>query len=338
MRKQLGKNGKDGIMILFLYGEDSYRSRQKLKQIEDRFKKSDKSRINFVKIDGERSAWREIEKEIIAPPFLHDKKLIVIENFLKKRGQKFEEAVEFLKKEKIPSGTVLVFYEENPPDERTAIFKFLNKPKQAERFNLLDPVRLPAWIVAAAEQRDIKIDRAAAGLLAELVGPDLWQASGELDKLAAYCRKSGKIGAEEVRKMVRGKFDENIFALTDAIAGKNKRAAFIILNEQIEAGLKETQIFFMLARQFRLLLQIKEIVAKNYSFLSPSDPGLKSKIAAELKLHPFVVQKTLQQIKNYSIPELKKIYKNLLDIDMKMKRTRTDPRLLLDLFFARVLS
>lgn len=325
-------------MVLFLYGEDSYRSRQKLKQIEEKFKKSDKSRMNFIKIDGERAVWREIEKEIIAPPFLHDKKLVIVENFLAKRGQKLDEATEFLKKEKIPAGTILVFYEADSPDERTAIFKFLNKPKQAEKFNLLDPVRLPAWIAAAAEERGVKIDRQAAGLLAELVGSDLWQASGELDKLAAYCRKTGKIGAEEVRKMVRGKFDENIFALTDAIAAKNKRMAFKILNEQIEAGLKETQIFFMLVRQFRLLLQIKEIVAKNYSFLSPSDPGLKSKIAAELKLHPFVVQKTLQQIKNYSIPELKKIYKNLLAMDMRMKRTRANPRLLLDLFFAQVLS
>jgi DNA polymerase-3 subunit delta len=325
-------------MIFFLYGEDTFRSREKLKQIEEKFKKSDKSRINFVKIDGERLAWRQIEKEIAAPPFLHDKKLVVVENFLKKRGQKFEETVEYLREEKIPSGTVVVFWEEEMPDERTAIFKLLNKPKQAEKFNLLDPAKLNQWIAAAAESKAIKIDRQAAGLLAELVGPDLWQANGELDKLSAYCRKAGKIGVNEVRLLVRGKFDENIFSLTDAIAARNKRLAFKILNEQIEAGLKETQIFFMLVRQFRLLIQIKETVAANYSFLSPSDPNVKSKIAAELKLHPFVVGKTLQQIKNYSLPELKKIYKNLLATDMRMKRTRTNPRLLLDLFFAQVLS
>ena len=325
-------------MIFFLYGEDTYRSREKLKQIEEKFKKSDKSRMNFVKIDGEHLAWRQVEKEISAPPFLHDKKLVVVQNFLKKRGQKFEETVEYLKEEKIPSGTVVVFWEGEMPDERLAIFKLLNKPKQAEKFNLLDPAKLNQWIAAAAESKGIKIDRQAANLLSELVGPDLWQVNGELDKLSAYCRKPGKIGVNEVRLLVRGKFDENIFSLTDAIAARNKRLAFKILNEQIEAGLKETQIFFMLVRQFRLLLQIKEIVAKNYSFLSPSDPNVKSKIAAELKLHPFVVQKTLQQIKNYSLPELRKIYKNLLATDMRMKRTRTSPRLLLDLFFAQVFS
>lgn len=97
-------------MILFLYGEDTYRSRQKLKQIEEKFKATDKSRVNFVKIDGERMSWKNIEKEILAPPFLHDKKLIVVENFLKKKGQKIEEAVAFLEEEEIPNGTVVVFW------------------------------------------------------------------------------------------------------------------------------------------------------------------------------------------------------------------------------------
>ncbi len=325
-------------MIFFLYGEDSYRSRQKLKQIEERFKKTDKSRINFVKIDGESSVWKNIEKEIVSPPFLHDKKLIVVENFLKKRGQKFDEAIARLKDGEIPEGTVVVFWEAGSPDERTAIFKFLNKPKQSEKFDLLDPARLNGWISAAAEEKGLKIDRQGVNLLAELVGPDLWQLDGELKKLAAYCGKTGKAGTGEIRLLVRGKFDENIFSLTDAIAARNKIQAFRILNEQLQAGLKETQIFFMLVRQFRILLQIKETVAKSYSFLSPSDPNVKSKIASELKLHPFVVQKTLQQIKNYSLPELKKIYKKLLVIDMRMKRTRTDPRVLLDMFFADVFS
>lgn len=325
-------------MVLFLYGEDSYRSRHKLKQIEEKFKKSDKSRINFVKIDGERTAWKLIEKEISSPPFLHDKKLVVVENLLKRKGQKFDEATEYLRADKIPEGTVVVFWEEGEPDARLAVFKMLNKPKQAEKFSPLDAAKQNQWIAAAAADRGMKIDRVAVGLLSELVGSDLWQMSGELDKLAAYCKESGKIGVNEVRLLVRGKFDENIFALTDAIAAKNKRLAFKILNEQIEAGLKEQQIFFMLVRQFRILLEVKEIVEKEYSFLSPSDPNVKSKISAELKLHPFVVQKALLQIRNYSLVGLKRLYKKLLEADMRMKRTKTDPRLLLDLFFAQVFT
>lgn len=327
-------------MILFLYGEDSYRSRSKLKQIEDKFKKTDKSRVNFIRIDGEKNPWKNIEKEIISPPFLHDKKLVVVENFLKKRGQKFDEATAFLKGEKIPVGTVVVFWEDSKPDLRTAIFKFLDKPKQADRFDFLDPVKLRKWITEATTERNIKIDPRAAETLIGLVGFDLWQMSGELDKLAAYVRgrkeNTDFVTADDVLLFVRGKFDENIFSLTDALGTKNKKIIFKILNEQIEAGVGEGHVFAMLARQFRILLQIKELVAKDFPFLSVGDPTVKQKISLELGLHPYVVQKILYQVKNFSLAELKNIYKKLLALDMKMKRGNFNPRAFLDLFIAEV--
>lgn len=329
-------------MILFLYGEDSYRSRAKLKQIEERFKKTDKSRVNFIRIDGEKNPWKNIEKEIISPPFLHDKKLVVVENFLKKRGQKFEEAVIFLKGEKISAGTVVVFWEDGKPDERTAIFKFLNKPKQAEKFDFLPRVKLIPWILKEVEVNGVEISQPAAEALSDLVGSDLWQMSGEIGKLAAYCRGRGKknkkeiIEVEDVNLFVRGNFDENIFSLTDALGQKNKKVFFKILNEQIEAGLSEQYIFSMLVRQFRILLQIKEAVAEDYPFLSAGDSVLRQKIAAKLGLHPYVVTKALYQVKNYTAPDLKKIYGKMLEIDMRMKRTSLDPRILLDLLASEI--
>lgn len=327
-------------MVFFLYGEDSYRSRKKLKQIEEKFKKTDKSRVNFIKIDGEQSPWKNIEKEILAAPFLYDKKLVVIENFLKKRGQKFDEVTAFLKEEKIPSGTVVVFWEGSKPDERTAIFKFLAKPNKAEKFDLLDAMKLRKWIAEEAAGRNIKIDTQAAEALIGLIGSDLWQMNSELDKLAAYAQKSKKeknlITIEDVKLFVKGKFDENIFSLTDALGTKNKKLVFKILNEQIEAGLGEGYIFAMLVRQFRILLQIKESVTTNFPFLSAGDPGVKQKISLELGLHPYVVQKTLYQIKNFSLPELKNIYGKLLAVDRRMKRGNFNTRAFLDLFIAEV--
>lgn len=325
-------------MVLFLYGEDSYRSRAKLKQIEEKFKKTDKGRVNFIKIDGEKNLWKNIEKEILSAPFLHDKKLIVIENFLKKRGQKFDEAIAFLKENRISEGTVVIFWEDGKPDERTSIFKFLSKPKQAEKFDLLDVNKLRRWLSDAVAERNIKIDTPAAETIIDLLGPDLWQMSNELDKLTAYARqkkeKNNLITTDDIMLFVKGKFDENIFSLTDAIGAKNKKLVFKILSEQINAGLEEGYIFAMLVRQFRILLQIKELTSSDLSFLSENDPGLKQKISLELGLHPYVVQKTLYQTKNFSLAELKKIYGKLLALDRKMKRGNFNPRAFLDLFIA----
>ncbi|OGF21408.1 DNA polymerase III subunit delta [Candidatus Falkowbacteria bacterium RIFOXYB2_FULL_38_15] len=329
-------------MILFLYGEDTYRSRQKLKQIEERFKQTDKSRINLFIFDGEKTPFKNIEKEIVSAPFLHDKKLIVIENFLKKKGgaKAQEDLIIFLKKNKVPESAVIIFWEEGIPDMRSAVFKLLNKPKQAEKFEPLPEAKLCQWISKEVSERKIEIEKQATELLATLVGPDLWQIAGELDKLVAFTvkreSKQNIITAEDVKIFVKGRFDEDIFSLTDAIGNRNKKQIFKLLNEQISAGLKEAYIFSMLARQFRILFQIKETVEKKYSFVSPGDYSLKQNLASDLGLHPFVVQKTLAQIKNYKLEELKNIYKKLLSIDMKMKRTSLSPRLLLDLFLAEI--
>ncbi|MFZ5364121.1 MAG: DNA polymerase III subunit delta [Patescibacteria group bacterium] len=327
-------------MVLFLYGEDSYRSRSKLKQIEEKFKKTDKGRVNFIRIDGEKNLWKNIEKEILSAPFLHDKKLIVIENFLKKRGQKFDEAIVSLKENRISEGTVVIFWEDGKPDERTSIFKFLSKPKQAEKFDLLDVNKLRRWLSDAVAERNIKIDTPAAETIIDLLGPDLWQMSNELDKLTAYAgqkkEKKNLVTTDDIMLFVKGKFDENIFSLTDAIGAKNKKLVFKILSEQINAGLEEGYIFAMLVRQFRILLQIKELTSSDLSFLSENDPGLKQKISLELGLHPYVVQKTLYQTKNFSLAELKKIYGKLLALDRKMKRGNFNPRAFLDLFIAEV--
>lgn len=205
-------------------------------------------------------------------------------------------------------------------------------------------MRLAQWILKEVEANGVKIDRQAAGLLSELVGSDLWQLSGEIGKLAAYCRKRGKknegrdgvIEVRDVNLFVRGNFDENIFALADALGGKNKKQFFKLLDEQIETGLSEHYIFSMLVRQFRIILQVKEAVAEEYSFLSPGDPGVRQKIAVKLGLHPFVVSKALLQSKNYTVADLKKIYGKMLGVDMRTKRTNLDPRVLLDLLATEI--
>lgn len=92
----------------------------------------------------------------------------------------------------------------------------------------------------------------------------------------------------------------------------------------------------MLARQLRILLQIKELLQNEYPFISPRDPAIQQKIARELNLHPYVVSKALFQSKNFSIEKLKKLYEDLISTEIKLKTSNADPNLLLDLFIARV--
>ena len=60
-------------MVIYIYGEDTFRSRNYLKQQVERFKKErDPQGMNVVVLDGQKDGER-IWGEILATPFLAEK-------------------------------------------------------------------------------------------------------------------------------------------------------------------------------------------------------------------------------------------------------------------------
>jgi len=318
-------------MIIFLYGEDSYRSRQKLNQIKEKFKKSDPSNINLTVLDGEKAGSEDIKKAVQAVPFLAKKRLVIVENLLTKNKSKTlpDELINYIKK-KIPETTVIVFWEEGSPDERTKLFKLFKKPQKAQEFKLLSGYSLSKWIEQEVKKRGGKIERNALDKLAAYVDNDLWQMSNEVDKLISYKgAKNEPITTDDVELLVKAKLDTNIFNMIDAIGQKNKKRALKLLHDQIESGAHELYLLTMITYQFRNLLIIKDLIEQGKN---------QYQIQRETKMHPFVVQKTFSQARNFSLNELKKIYQKLLDTDVALKTSKIEPNLALDLLVTKLCS
>ena len=166
----------------------------------------------------------------------------------------------------------------------------------------------------------------ALDLLLALVGQDLWQMNNEIEKLVNY-KKNKVINKEDVSLFVKTKYDTDIFKLTDALAEKKKKTALKLIHDQIESGENELYLLAMLSRLFRILVQVKEVALEESNYYT---------IANRLNLHPFVAKKSLAQVSNFTFQELKNIYKNLLDIDLKIKTSQSNPRVLFDLFIFEV--
>ena len=81
----------------------------------------------------------------------------------------------------------------------------------------------------------------------------------------------------------------------------------------------------MFVRQFRLLIQVKEL----------ADGGSRPPaIATALKMHSFVVGKIYQQSRGFSLTQLEQIYRHLLDIDVAVKTGRNEMPTALNLLVA----
>lgn len=313
-------------MFLLFYGQDTYRLKQKIRELKAKFISASLGDTNLAVIDGQTATFDEIVRQTLALPFLAKSRLAVVENLLTLGKKEVQEKMTALLP-KVPKSTVLVFTEEGAPDRRTALFKKLNQPKQAQEFKLLEMPELIRWIKKETESRGAAIEAAAAQKLAEFVGNDLWRMSNELDKLTAY---SQRLTAKEVELLVKSQTQSNIFDLIDAVANKNQVKATRELHRLLESGEAALYLLSMIVYQFRNLLMVKDLIERSKQTLSSWD------LAKKLGLHPFVAQKTLNQAGRYTFGELKNIYGRLLDFDLRIKTGKIEADTALDLLVVKL--
>jgi len=53
-------------------------------------------------------------------------------------------------------------------------------------------------------------------------------------------------------------------------------------------------------------------------------------------MHPYVVKKTLAQLKNFSGPDLRRIYQKLFSFDLAVKTGRLQPELALEMLILEI--
>lgn len=239
---------------------------------------------------------------------MSEKRLVLVKNFLsEKKADEQKKLAEKLTE--VQETTVLIFYEISQPDKRLTLFKHLQKLATIHTFEALKGTALSQWIINKASKKNAHIGMLAASYLAEHVGPNLWQLSNEIEKLALY-RGTREIQSKDIDLLTKTSAETNIFKLTDQIGRRQPKQALATLQELVETGSEPPYVFAMIARQFRLLIQVKDLLRKGFQ---------QQQITNRLKQHPFVVRNTVAQAKNFEPEDLKRSHRKLLEIDTKFK-------------------
>ncbi len=327
-------------MIIFIYGADTFRSRQKLNELKDKFvSEIDINSQSLIVVNGVTTDLKEISEKINTGSLFVKKRMIIIEDIFDNKSEKlFSDLTIFLKKRdeaaKSDEDNIIIFRDSdlNNKDkklkkEAQKLFSFLLSQKYVQEFKILSGAQLVDFIKEALKKLNRQIEPAAINTLIARTNNDLWRLNSELHKLALAISENCTITEAEVKNQVVGTYDENIFSLTDAISTKNKKLALTILEEQYIAGLSEDYILTMLIRQFKIMLQVKSAVAINLSPLQ---------VASELKLHSYVVKKTLTQISSFNLETLKEALNHLISLDFGSKTGQKDLKAELSLFIAKL--
>jgi DNA polymerase III subunit delta len=296
--------------LFLFYGSDNFTANNKLQHWRQEFEKK-YGDLNIHIFDGENFTAGDFDEAVSTLPFLSEKKLILIRDFLKNSREEDRKSVAE-KLDEIPEHCVVVFIEREAPDARTAIYKKLCKAGQAIEFKDLEKPELIKWIKEEFAKKNSGIGAHEAEILADSVGPDLWQMSHEIEKLTLFS-KDLPIDEKAIEDLTNANLSSSIFKLTDHLAAKNSRASIKTLNTLLLSGEDLMQIFFMIVRHFRILIQTRACLKRKMD---------RNMIVRKTGIHPFAAMNAINQSRNFTDEKLAWIYKKLLQIDIDTKSSR----------------
>lgn len=250
-----------------------------------------------------------IINSIESQPFLAERRMIVIKDLPLAANTKKKIETEALEEclQDIPESSLIIFVSAKP-DKRGKFYKWLSKNAQIEAFALPKGRELQSWVTQRVGQRGKAIDAQAASLLTLYCGEDVVRMDGEIKKLLLLERAS--ISVSDIQKFVSPTPEGKIFQSLDLMGKASRQEVLQSFEKLFQTGQDPMMVFFMMVRQFRLLLQVRTLLDRH------TDRPLLQK---RMKLAPFQVGMLTKQAESFHTAQLKKAFLKLAEMDYKIK-------------------
>ncbi|MBI5466387.1 MAG: DNA polymerase III subunit delta [Candidatus Kerfeldbacteria bacterium] len=260
-------------------------------------------------------------------------RLLVLEGFIKAEAK--GELARLLKTllENTPAGTFIIIIEGAKLSAKGLVSAVRDLAKE-EKITLREFIDLSLqetekWLLARAKAGNGKLPVQVARLLVAQVGNDFYRLDQEVAKLVAY-RGQAEIRVSDLDLLVSGQVPEDVFALVESIGRRDFVKAHKVLEQQFSLGVSPQSLVGLLGWHLRVLTGIRLALDEGGAKLSARE------LAQQLGFHPFVVSRALQQIPYYSTERLAWLYRELSDLDVRLKQASVDPSVLFSAFLGKL--
>ena len=305
--------------LYLYYGEEEYLLENSIKKLKKSFGDLVLG-INYIQIELQNAS--KIIQEIETPSFGYLKKMIIVKNanlFAKTSknnpGIEQEKIAEHIKKNisSIKESVVLIFIEKEVT--KNNLYKEIEKNGEIVNFELLKPAQVATQIKKICNMYKVEISEPNLKQFMEITGSNMQNVINELRKLIEYAGENGEITKEAIDKLTIKQLEYVIFDLTDSLGKRDIKKALEILNQLIYNKEPVQKILITLYNHFKKLYMVH--LAKRYN----------KDIQESLNLKPnqiYFVGKYKRQADYFKAKELRKILKELVNLDYNSKQGKID--------------
>ncbi|GGN96917.1 DNA polymerase III subunit delta [Saccharibacillus kuerlensis] len=323
------------ISPLYLcYGTEKYRMKEFVAMLENELIPEDQKSFAVAHYDLAETPIELVVEEAETAPFLAERKLIVVRDstlFMAgkestKVEHRVEKLLEYLGNPADYSVLVFLAYAEKL-DERKKLVKSFKASASVIPFTPMGEGELSGWVTKQFGKSSVTLSQDAADMLLKRAGTSLGTLSAEIEKLSLFAGAGGSVSADDVEKLVAIGTEQSVFVLIEHIANLKLQQALNIFYDLLKQREEPIKIVSLIARQFRIMLQVKEMSGQNYS---------QQQIAGQLGLHPYAVKIASEQARRFETARLRRILASIAKLDHEIKTGAVDKVFGLEMFLLKL--
>lgn len=295
--------------LYLLYGEEAYLRRQYRDKLRAALVPADDT-MNCSVYSGKDINASEVVDLAGTMPFFAERRVIIIENsgWLKSGNDQFLALVKA-----IPDTTYLILVEEET-DKRSKLYKAVTANGYAALCEIQDEATLRKWVMGLLKKENKLITPDALTLLLDKTGTSMENIRREVEKLVCYKYYDEGITVSDVEELCIVQIQNQIFDMVEAVAQKKQKQALKLYYNLLALKEAPMKILALIARQFNMLLQVKEMKSKGYH---------ESDIAKQTGLNPYYLKKKyIPQAAQFKQAQLETALKACVEAEEAVKTGR----------------
>ena len=307
-----------------LFGSEEYLKKQYKEKLLQGLN-PDGDAMNVSCFEGKGIVIKQLIDLAETMPFFSDRRIIIVEDsgFFKNQCADLPEYMA-----ELPEYLCMVFVE-SEVDKRSRMYKAVSKAGRVTDFSTQDDKTLMRWVLRMLSHEGKKITQKDMELLLLKTGSDMGNIEKEVEKLVCFSMGRDVITANDIEEICVTQTTNKIFDMVRAVAEKRQEKALELYYDLLALKEPPMRILFLLARQFNLLLQVKELE----SIGSPPN-----EISRKTGLQGFVVRNYSKYARQYTIAQLKKAVEDFTASEEAVKTGRLEDVLSVELLLIQYSS
>ena len=306
------------------FGEEGYLKKQYRNKLLQAWN-PDGDTMNESRFEGKGIDVKEVISLGETMPFFSDRRIILLENtgFFKNQCP---ELAEYLNN--LPDYLYLLFVEDEV-DKRSKMFKSVKQIGRVVDFAVQDEKTLMQWAAGILKREGKNITQRDMELLLTMTGIDMGNLRMELEKLITYTGDRNVVTRADIQEVCTTQTQNKIFDMVRAVTEKNQKRALDLYYDLLTLKEPPMRILFLLAKQFRQLLLVKEYTEEGVA---------QPEMASRLGVPSFVVRNIASCARSYRISELRQAVTDFVDAEEAVKTGRLQDVLSVELLIVKYSS